>query len=138
MEPIHTGMGESGREDRDNKDKAHEISCLHGREVRTTRTRTTVLEDSRQNQHFNWFGDPAVKSIIGVLDIYGFESFKINSMFPKSTHETFAQKLYQTVHISVLACFKLARTVSTINHYAEMLFYQADLFLDKNKDYTGG
>ncbi|KAG9133660.1 hypothetical protein Leryth_021836 [Lithospermum erythrorhizon] len=147
--------------------------------------------------------DPDAKSIIGVLDIYGFESFKINSfeqlcinltneklqqhfnqhvfkmeqedytkeeidwsyvefvdnqdvldlierkpggiialldeacMFPKSTHETFAQKMYQTYkgHKRFIKP-KLARTDFTINHYAGDVTYQADYFLDKNKDYV--
>ncbi|XP_075500978.1 myosin-12 [Primulina tabacum] len=147
--------------------------------------------------------DPNAKSIIGVLDIYGFESFKVNSfeqlcinltneklqqhfnqhvfkmeqeeytkdeinwsyvefvdnqdvldliekkpggiialldeacMFPKSTHETFAQKMYQTYKgHKRFSKPKLARTDFTINHYAGDVIYQADQFLDKNKDYV--
>ncbi|KAL7158252.1 hypothetical protein ABFS83_02G130000 [Erythranthe nasuta] len=147
--------------------------------------------------------DPNAKSIIGVLDIYGFESFKINSfeqlcinltneklqqhfnqhvfkmeqeeytkeeinwsyvefvdnqdvldliekkqggiialldeacMFPKATHETFAQKMYQTYKgHKRFSKPKLARTDFTINHYAGDVTYQADYFLDKNKDYV--
>ncbi|XP_038720466.1 myosin-12 isoform X1 [Tripterygium wilfordii] len=147
--------------------------------------------------------DPNAVSIIGVLDIYGFESFKINSfeqlcinltneklqqhfnqhvfkmeqeeytreeinwsyvefvdnqdvldliekkpggiialldeacMFPKSTHETFAQKMYQTYKgHKRFSKPKLARTDFTINHYAGDVTYQADQFLDKNKDYV--
>ncbi|KAG6528917.1 hypothetical protein ZIOFF_011109 [Zingiber officinale] len=147
--------------------------------------------------------DPDAKEIIGVLDIYGFESFKINSfeqlcinltneklqqhfnqhvfkmeqeeytkeeidwsyvefvdnqdvldliekkpggiialldeacMFPKSTHETFAQKMYQTYkNHKRFSKPKLARTAFNINHYAGDVTYQADLFLDKNKDYV--
>lgn len=147
--------------------------------------------------------DPTAKSIIGVLDIYGFESFKVNSfeqlcinltneklqqhfnqhvfkmeqeeytkeeinwsyvefvdnqdvldliekkpggiialldeacMFPKSTHETFAQKMYQTYKSHKrFAKPKLSRTNFTINHYAGDVTYQADHFLDKNKDYV--
>ncbi|KAG9452018.1 hypothetical protein H6P81_004922 [Aristolochia fimbriata] len=147
--------------------------------------------------------DPNATSIIGVLDIYGFESFKINSfeqlcinltneklqqhfnqhvfkmeqeeytreeinwsyvefvdnqdvldliekkpggiialldeacMFPKSTHETFAQKMYQTYKSHKrFSKPKLARTDFTINHYAGDVIYQADQFLDKNKDYV--
>ncbi|KAJ3673289.1 hypothetical protein LUZ60_006663 [Juncus effusus] len=147
--------------------------------------------------------DPDAKHIIGVLDIYGFESFKINSfeqlcinltneklqqhfnqhvfkmeqeeytkeeidwsyvefvdnqdvldlierkpggiialldeacMFPKSTHETFAQKMYQTYKSHKrFSKPKLARTAFTINHYAGDVTYQADQFLDKNKDYV--
>ncbi|KAG5627286.1 hypothetical protein H5410_012504 [Solanum commersonii] len=147
--------------------------------------------------------DPEAKSIIGVLDIYGFESFKINSfeqfcinltneklqqhfnqhvfkmeqddytteeinwsyvefvdnqdvldliekkpggiialldeacMFPKATHETFAQKMYQTYRAHKrFSKPKLARTDFTINHYAGDVTYQADHFLDKNKDYV--
>nr|POE74878.1 myosin-17 [Quercus suber] len=81
--------------------------------------------------------DPNSKSIIGVLDIYGFESFKCNSMFPKSTHETFAQKLNQTFknHQRFIKP-KLSRTNFTISHYAGEVTYQADQFLDKNKDYV--
>ncbi|OIW18737.1 hypothetical protein TanjilG_13489 [Lupinus angustifolius] len=147
--------------------------------------------------------DPNSKSIIGVLDIYGFESFKFNSfeqfcinftneklqqhfnqhvfkmeqeeytkekinwsyiefidnqdvldliekkpggiislldeacMFPKSTHETFAQKLYQTFKNNKRFIKpKLSRTSFTISHYAGEVTYLADLFLDKNKDYV--
>ncbi|RWR87879.1 IQ motif [Cinnamomum micranthum f. kanehirae] len=58
-------------------------------------------------------------------------------MFPKSTHETFCQKLYQTfkVHKRFVKP-KLSRTDFTISHYAGEVKYQADLFLDKNKDYV--
>ncbi|KAG7030324.1 Myosin-11 [Cucurbita argyrosperma subsp. argyrosperma] len=147
--------------------------------------------------------DPNSKSLIGVLDIYGFESFKANSfeqfcinftneklqqhfnqhvfkmeqeeytkeeidwsyiefvdnqdvldlierkpggivalldeacMFPKSTHETFANKLYQTfkTHKRFLKP-KLSRTDFTIAHYAGEVLYQSEQFLDKNKDYV--
>lgn len=147
--------------------------------------------------------DPTSKSLIGVLDIYGFESFKHNSfeqfcinftneklqqhfnqhvfkmeqeeytkeqinwsyiefvdnqdvldliekkpggiialldeacMFPKSTHETFSNKLYQTFrsHKRFIKP-KLSRTDFTIAHYAGEVQYQSDQFLDKNKDYV--
>lgn len=85
------------------------------------------------------------------------------SMFPKSTHETFAQKMYQTYKAHKrFSKPKLARTAFTINHYAgdvsnysvtvwnltstrnrfltgssiKQVTYQADQFLDKNKDYV--
>ncbi|KAJ8494164.1 hypothetical protein OPV22_015885 [Ensete ventricosum] len=147
--------------------------------------------------------DPTSKSLIGVLDIYGFESFKCNSfeqlcinftneklqqhfnqhvfkmeqeeytkeeinwsyiefvdnqdvldliekkpggiialldeacMFPRSTHETFAQKLYQTFKNNKRFIKpKLSRTNFTICHYAGEVTYQADYFIDKNKDYV--
>ncbi|KAI8553406.1 hypothetical protein RHMOL_Rhmol05G0013600 [Rhododendron molle] len=147
--------------------------------------------------------DPNSKSIIGVLDIYGFESFKHNSfeqfcinftneklqqhfnqhvfkmeqeeytkeeinwsyiefvdnqdvldliekkpggiialldeacMFPKSTHETFAQKMYQTFAKNKrFTKPKLSRTSFAISHYAGEVTYQADMFLEKNKDYV--
>lgn len=147
--------------------------------------------------------DPNSKSLIGVLDIYGFESFKCNSfeqfcinftneklqqhfnqhvfkmeqeeytkeeinwsyiefidnqdvldliekkpggiialldeacMFPRSTHETFAQKLYQTFKNNKrFVKPKLSRTDFTICHYAGEVAYQANHFLDKNKDYV--
>ncbi|KAJ0725452.1 putative myosin ATPase [Helianthus annuus] len=147
--------------------------------------------------------DATSKCLIGVLDIYGFESFKNNSfeqfcinftneklqqhfnqhvfkaeqeeykkeainwsyiefvdnqdvldllekkpggiialldeacMFPKSTHETFSNKLYQTFknHKRFIKP-KLSRTDFTIAHYAGEVQYQSDQFLDKNKDYV--
>ncbi|KAH7306277.1 hypothetical protein KP509_22G004800 [Ceratopteris richardii] len=147
--------------------------------------------------------DPDSRTLIGVLDIYGFESFKTNSfeqfcinltneklqqhfnqhvfkmeqeeytkeeinwsyiefvdnqdvldmiekkplgiialldeacMFPKATHETFAGKLFQTFknHKRFIKP-KLSRTDFTISHYAGEVTYQADLFLEKNKDYV--
>lgn len=147
--------------------------------------------------------DPDSKCLIGVLDIYGFESFNTNSfeqfcinltneklqqhfnqhvfkmeqeeytkeeidwsyidfvdnkdvleliekkpggiialldeacMFPRSTHETFSQKLYQTFkNHKRFSKPKLSRTDFTICHYAGDVTYQTDLFLDKNKDYV--
>ncbi|GJP53786.1 hypothetical protein CLOM_g12923 [Closterium sp. NIES-68] len=147
--------------------------------------------------------DPNAKSIIGVLDIYGFESFQANSfeqfcinlaneklqqhfnqhvfkaeqeeyeseaidwsyidfvdnqdvleliekkpmgiialldeqcMFPKSNHETFATKLYQTVGAHQrFDKPKLSQTDFSIEHYAGKVTYQTDLFLEKNKDYV--
>ncbi|KAG0535472.1 hypothetical protein BDA96_04G369100 [Sorghum bicolor] len=147
--------------------------------------------------------DPNSKCLIGVLDIYGFESFKTNSfeqfcinltneklqqhfnqhvfkmeqeeytkeeinwsyiefidnqdvldliekkpggiislldeacMLPRSTHETFAQKLYQTFkNHKRFAKPKLSRSDFTICHYAGDVTYQTELFLDKNKDYV--
>ncbi|XP_024016781.1 myosin-10 [Eutrema salsugineum] len=149
--------------------------------------------------------DPSSKYIIGVLDIYGFESFKTNSfeqfcinltneklqqhfnqhvfkmeqeeytkeeidwsyiefidnqdvldliekkpggiialideacMFPRSTHDTLAQKLYQTFNSHKrFTKPKLARTDFTICHYAGDVTYQTEQFLDKNKDYVVG
>ncbi|CAN0886361.1 XI-E [Linum grandiflorum] len=147
--------------------------------------------------------DPKSKCLIGVLDIYGFESFQYNSfeqlcinytneklqqhfnqhvfkaeqveytkeeidwryiefvdnqdildliekktggiialldeacLVPKSTHETFAQKLYQTFkdHKRFVKP-KLARSEFTIVHYAGEVLYQSEQFLDKNKDYV--
>ncbi|PSR94900.1 Myosin-6 like, partial [Actinidia chinensis var. chinensis] len=143
------------------------------------------------------------KYLIGVLDIYGFESFKTNSfeqfcinltneklqqhfnqhvfkmeqeeytkeeinwsyiefidnqdildliekkpggiialldeacMFPRSTYETFAQKLYQTFkNHKRFNKPKLSRSDFTICHYAGDVTYQTELFLDKNKDYV--
>ncbi|MED6185847.1 hypothetical protein PIB30_060943 [Stylosanthes scabra] len=58
-------------------------------------------------------------------------------MFPRSTHETFAEKLYQTFKDNKrFSKPKLSRTDFTINHYAGDVTYQTDLFLDKNKDYV--
>uniref|UniRef100_A0A5B6YSU4 Putative Myosin 2 isoform 2 n=1 Tax=Davidia involucrata TaxID=16924 RepID=A0A5B6YSU4_DAVIN len=58
-------------------------------------------------------------------------------MFPRSTHETFAQKLYQTFkNHKRFSKPKLSRTDFTICHYAGDVTYQTELFLDKNKDYV--
>ncbi|KAK1426383.1 hypothetical protein QVD17_15054 [Tagetes erecta] len=147
--------------------------------------------------------DASSKFLIGVLDIYGFESFKTNSfeqfcinltneklqqhfnqhvfkmeqeeyskeeinwsyiefvdnqdildliekkpggilalldeacMFPRSTHATFAEKLYQTFKDHKrFSKPKLSNTGFTICHYAGDVTYQSDFFLDKNKDYV--
>ncbi|CAL9163951.1 unnamed protein product [Musa hybrid cultivar] len=147
--------------------------------------------------------DPDSKFLIGVLDIYGFESFKTNSfeqfcinltneklqqhfnqhvfkmeqeeytkeeidwsyiefidnqdildliekkpggiialldeacMLPRSTHETFAEKLYQTFkNHQRFSKPKFSRSDFTIRHYAGDVTYQTELFLDKNKDYV--
>lgn len=161
---------------------------------------------------FDWLVDKMNKSIgqdldsryeIGVLDIYGFESFRNNSfeqfcinlaneklqqhfnqhvfkmeqeeytkeainwsyiefidnqdvldliekkpvgiislldeacMFPKSTSETFATKLFQSFRSNGrFKKPKLGFTDFTIWHYAGEVTYQTDLFLDKNKDYV--
>lgn len=52
--------------------------------------------------------------------MYGYEQVNLCcSMFPKSTHETFAQKMYQTYKgHKRFSKPKLARTDFTINHYA--------------------
>ncbi|KAL0561502.1 hypothetical protein IC582_001932 [Cucumis melo] len=58
-------------------------------------------------------------------------------MFPKSNHETFSQKLYQTFkNHKRFTKPKLARSDFTIVHYAGDVLYQSDQFLDKNKDYV--
>ncbi|KAL3828327.1 hypothetical protein ACJIZ3_017129 [Penstemon smallii] len=58
-------------------------------------------------------------------------------MFPRSTHETFAEKLYQTFsNHKRFTKPKLSRTDFTICHYAGDVTYQTELFLDKNKDYV--
>ncbi|GLJ12455.1 hypothetical protein SUGI_0191160 [Cryptomeria japonica] len=146
--------------------------------------------------------DPDSKTQIGVLDIYGFESFQNNSfeqfcinlaneklqqhfnqhvfkmeqddyskeeinwsyiefidnqdvldliekkpigiialldescMFPKSTSETFATKLFQNFgNNHRFKKPKLAQTDFTISHYAGEVTYQTDHFLEKNRDY---
>ncbi|KAK1428395.1 hypothetical protein QVD17_17228 [Tagetes erecta] len=58
-------------------------------------------------------------------------------MFPKSTPDTFSQKLYQTFksHKRFIKP-KLARSDFIIAHYAGEVHYQSDQFLDKNKDYV--
>ncbi|XP_071684839.1 protein OPAQUE1 isoform X12 [Lolium perenne] len=163
---------------------------------------------------FDWLVDNINKSIgqdmesraqIGVLDIYGFESFTYNSfeqlcinfaneklqqhfnkhvfkmeqeeykteeiswsyiefvdnqdildliekkpigiislldeacMLGKSTHETFAMKLFQNFRAHPrLEKPKLSKTDFCLSHFAGKVLYQTDLFLDKNRDYVIG
>uniref|UniRef100_A0A8R7QUP5 Myosin-J heavy chain n=1 Tax=Triticum urartu TaxID=4572 RepID=A0A8R7QUP5_TRIUA len=160
---------------------------------------------------FDWLVENINKSIgqdvdskaqIGVLDIYGFESFKHNSfeqfcinfaneklqqhfnehvfkmeqeeyksekinwsyiefidnqdmldliekkpigiialldeacMFPKSTHATFASKMFRNLSSHPrLEKTKFSETDFTISHYAGKVTYQTDSFLEKNRDY---
>jgi len=58
-------------------------------------------------------------------------------MFPRSTHETFSTKLFQSIkNHSRFKKPKLALTDFTISHYAGEVTYQTDLFLEKNRDYN--
>ena len=58
-------------------------------------------------------------------------------MFPRSTHETFSQKLYQTFkNHKRFSKPKLSRTNFTIYHYAGEVTYQTEHFLDKSKNYV--
>lgn len=60
-------------------------------------------------------------------------------MFPRSTHKTFAEKLYQTFrNHKRFKKPKLSQTDFTIRHYAGDVTYRSDFFLDKNKDYVIG
>nr|XP_043620465.1 myosin-15 [Erigeron canadensis] len=58
-------------------------------------------------------------------------------MFPKSTHETFANKLFQNLRAHPrLGKAKFSETDFTISHYAGKVNYQTDSFLEKNRDYV--
>ncbi|XP_047321544.1 myosin-15 [Impatiens glandulifera] len=58
-------------------------------------------------------------------------------MFPKSTHETFATKLFQNFRSHPrLEKAKFSETDFTVSHYAGKVTYQTDSFLDKNRDYV--
>ncbi|XP_042486248.1 myosin-15 isoform X2 [Macadamia integrifolia] len=58
-------------------------------------------------------------------------------MFPKSTHETFSTKLFQSFRTHPrLEKAKFSETDFTISHYAGKVNYQTDSFLDKNRDYV--
>ncbi|KAK9683914.1 hypothetical protein RND81_10G174600 [Saponaria officinalis] len=58
-------------------------------------------------------------------------------MFPKSTHETFANKLFQNFPAHPrLQKAKFSQTDFGISHYAGKVTYQTDYFLDKNRDYV--
>ncbi|OEL32339.1 Myosin-15 [Dichanthelium oligosanthes] len=57
-------------------------------------------------------------------------------MFPKSTHETFATKMFRNFSSHPrLEKTKFSETDFTISHYAGKVTYQTDSFLEKNRDY---
>lgn len=58
-------------------------------------------------------------------------------MLGKSTHETFAMKLFQNLRAHPrLEKPKLSKTDFTLSHFAGKVTYQTDLFLEKNRDYV--
>ncbi|XP_010261885.1 PREDICTED: myosin-15 isoform X3 [Nelumbo nucifera] len=58
-------------------------------------------------------------------------------MFPKSTHETFSTRLFQSFRTHPrLEKAKFSETDFTVSHYAGKVTYQTDSFLDKNRDYV--
>ncbi|KAG6509115.1 hypothetical protein ZIOFF_034506 [Zingiber officinale] len=78
-------------------------------------------------------GVPTIESLCGGIIALLDEA----CMLPRSTHETFAQKLYQSFKNN--KCFskpKLSRSDFTICHYAGDVTYQTELSLEKNKDYV--
>ncbi|KAM7507421.1 hypothetical protein LguiA_017874 [Lonicera macranthoides] len=57
-------------------------------------------------------------------------------MFPKSTHKTFSNKLFQNFRAHPrLEKAKFSETDFIMSHYAGKVTYQTDSFLDKNRDY---
>ncbi|KAI5669604.1 hypothetical protein M9H77_19457 [Catharanthus roseus] len=58
-------------------------------------------------------------------------------MFPKSTHETFSNKLFQNFRTHQrLEKAKFSETDFTMSHYAGKVTYQTETFLEKNRDYV--
>ncbi|XP_066375034.1 protein OPAQUE1-like isoform X2 [Miscanthus floridulus] len=58
-------------------------------------------------------------------------------MLGKSTHETFAMKLFQNLRAHPrLEKPKLSKTDFALSHFAGKVTYQTDLFLEKNRDYV--
>ncbi|XP_066385776.1 protein OPAQUE1-like isoform X7 [Miscanthus floridulus] len=58
-------------------------------------------------------------------------------MLGKSTHETFAMKLFQNLRAHPrLEKPKLSKTDFALLHFAGKVTYQTDLFLEKNRDYV--
>ncbi|XP_066385763.1 protein OPAQUE1-like isoform X5 [Miscanthus floridulus] len=61
----------------------------------------------------------------------------LKSMLGKSTHETFAMKLFQNLRAHPrLEKPKLSKTDFALLHFAGKVTYQTDLFLEKNRDYV--
>lgn len=69
-------------------------------------------------------------SILTMLLLSSWRTYSASSMFPKSTHETFSQKLYQTFksHPRFLKP-KLSRTGFTIAHYAGEVYWMFNVSL---------
>ncbi|XP_031498331.1 protein OPAQUE1 isoform X2 [Nymphaea colorata] len=58
-------------------------------------------------------------------------------MFPKSTHESFSTRLFQSFRGNPrIEKPKYSPTDFTISHYAGKVTYQTESFLDKNRDYV--
>lgn len=58
-------------------------------------------------------------------------------MFPKSTHETFSNKLFQNFRSHRrLDKAKFSETDFIISHYAGKVNYQTETFIEKNRDYV--
>ncbi|KAJ8542159.1 hypothetical protein K7X08_017025 [Anisodus acutangulus] len=58
-------------------------------------------------------------------------------MFPKSTHQTFSNKLFQNFRGHPrLEKAKFYETDFTMSHYAGKVTYKTETFLDKNRDYV--
>ncbi|RAL52847.1 hypothetical protein DM860_007615 [Cuscuta australis] len=57
-------------------------------------------------------------------------------MFPKSTHQTFSNKLFQNFRGHTrLERAKFSETDFTLSHYAGKVTYKTESFIDKNRDY---
>ncbi|KAL0317533.1 UNVERIFIED_CONTAM: protein OPAQUE1 [Sesamum angustifolium] len=88
--------------------------------------------NEKLQQHFN-------EKPIGIIALLDEAWYTRSSMlmFPKSTHETFSNKLFQNFRAHPrLEKAKFSETDFTISHYAGKVNYQTETFLDKNRDYV--
>ncbi|GFY98498.1 myosin family protein with Dil [Actinidia rufa] len=118
------------------------VTALGSRDALAKTIYSRLFDWIMENINISIGQDPTSKSIIGILDIYGFEIFKQNS-FEQFCINFTNEKLQQHFNQHVFKMEQEGYTKEEINwSYIEFVInqdvnYIVDLFLDKNKDGGG-